>query len=66
MDHLVARGVILGGGETQGGTIVEGQDVLHRPLAEGLLADDHGPLEVLKAAGHDFGGAGAAAIDEQD
>ncbi len=37
-----------------------------RPLTEGLLADDHGPLKVQEAPSHDLGDADTAAIDTQD
>ena len=71
MDHLVAGCVIFGGGQTQRGTVLQGQNLLHRPFAEGLFAQDDGPRSagsgcVLQAAGDDLGGAGAAVVHEDN
>ena len=37
---------------------------LHASLAEGALADDQGPLEVLERSGNDFTGAGGILVDQ--
>ena len=49
MDGLAAGGVIQGRGQAQGRTVPQGQDGLHRALAETLGAHDDGPLLVFQA-----------------
>src|SRR5690606_21856186 len=43
---------------------VEVDEVLHRALAEGLLADDQAAAVILDRAGEDFRGRRRAAVDE--
>ena len=47
--------------------IVDRDDALHGPLAEGArVADDQAAAVVLDHAGEDLRGAGAEAVDEDD
>ncbi len=59
-----AGGEVQGGGQTQGRTILQGNDGLDRPLAEALGAYNQGSLLVFEGSGDNLGGRGAALIDE--
>lgn len=50
VNHLVAGGVIFGGGEAESGTIVKRHDALDGTFAEGCFPDDKGALHILEAA----------------
>ena len=40
------------------------QDILHRPFAKGLIADQFAALPILNRAGHDLRRAGRVAVDQ--
>ena len=64
LDRTSGRGVIEGGGEFKGAGLVDGDDGLHRALAEGLGTHDDGPFMILQGAGDDLGGGGGAGIHQ--
>ena len=66
VDDAAAGCVVLRGCQTQSAAVVELDDALHRAFPKALLADHHGVVVVLQAAGNNFGGTGAALIDQQD
>ena len=53
-------------GELQGAIIVQWQHGLYRALAEAISAHQHATLVILQGTGDDFGGRGAAAVDQHD
>ena len=64
LDAAPIRRVVTRGGELDGAIIGQGQDGLHRALAEGLAANDDGAVVVLQRARDDFRGRGRAAVDQ--
>ncbi len=71
LDGDVARGEVLGDGELERALVVgvpggraELVEHLHRALAEGLLADDDRPVQVLQRAGDDLRGRGAPGVHQ--
>ena len=59
-------GIVQGGSQLDARAIGQGDDGLDRSLAEGLFADQNGPLVILERAGHDFRGRGRTGIDQDD
>ena len=66
VNNLVARGVILGRGQAQRGTLLasDRQNLLHRALAKGFFADDLGTIVILEAASDNLRGAGAESVHQ--
>ncbi len=66
MNDFVTRGVILRRGKAESRTIGQRKNALNGTFAEGFLAENNCAVIVLKTASHDFGGAGAAEINQHD
>ena len=66
LNGAVVRGVVLGGGHAQAGPIRQGNDCLHRSLAEGPGADNDAAFVVLDGPGDYLRGAGGTFIDQDD
>ena len=65
VDVLAAGTPVAGGGELQRPQAsFQENDFLNGSLAEGPLADDHGPVVVLETGGHDLAGAGTSLVDQ--
>lgn len=67
VDDLYAapRGdVVFGRGELQIGVVAQRTGGLHEPLAEAPLPDHDRTVEVLQRPGHDLGGRGGVAVDQ--
>ena len=64
MNNLVARGVILGRGQAQRGTLltIDRQNLLHRTLAKGFFADDLGTIVIPEAASDNLRGTSAESV----
>src|SRR6185437_12805974 len=65
-NDLMAWGVILGGGQAERRTVLQGENALHGALAEAAFAHDFGALVILQAARDDFRRAGAVDVDKDD
>ncbi len=66
VDGAVGRRIPEGDGDAQQAIVAEGMGQLHAAFAKGCFADQCGAFNVLKGAGDDFAGAGAAFVDEYD
>ena len=64
VDRPALRREVLRGGQPQARSVGQRDDRLHRALAEALGAQHHRAAPVLKRAGHDLGGGGAALVDQ--
>ena len=65
-DRLAVRQVVVGHGEVEHPAVREVDDLLDEALAVGARSGDRGAPAVAERAGHDLGGARAAAVHEHD
>lgn len=63
--RCVSRGGVVGGdGETEGGIVVERDDVLYAAFAVGCFADEGGAFEIVEGTCGEFGCGGRVAVDK--
>src|SRR5947207_2424659 len=61
---LLARGVVFGGGKTQGRCVGQLHHILHRTFSEGRFAHNHGAVQIFERAADNLRSAGAAFIGQ--
>ena len=58
--------VVFSGSQFQVGVVAQRTGGLHEPLAEALLSQQDGPVQILQRARHDLGGRGRVAVYQHD
>ena len=64
LDASAARRIVMGDGETNLATIIEGQRTLHQSLAEGSATNYYTTVLILDGSGNNFGGRSGKLIGE--